>query len=113
MVILSRTCHDLAMILASVPCIMISHDLGKGTMVNHDLARLTMIMASVPWLRTLGNQFIQLLIAVTKEEWDRIDAQFIKRLLASLPKRIESVIMAGGRTSSYWFLNFHFILFAQ
>ena len=53
MVILSRSCHDLAMILASVPCIMISHDLGKGTMVNHDLARLTMIMASVPWLRTL------------------------------------------------------------
>ena len=35
--------------------IMISYDLGKGTMVNHDLARLTMIMASVPWLRTLGN----------------------------------------------------------
>ena len=55
MVILSRSCHDLAMILASVPCIMISHDLGKGTMGNHDLARLTMIMASVPWLRTLGN----------------------------------------------------------
>ena len=54
MVILSRSCHDLAMILASVPGIMISHDLGKGTMVNHDLARLTMIMASVPWLRTLG-----------------------------------------------------------
>ena len=44
------------MILASVPCIMISHDLGKGTMVNHDLGRLTMIMASVPWLRTLGSQ---------------------------------------------------------
>ena len=43
------------MILASVPYIMISHDLDKGTMVNHDLARLTMIMASVPWLRTLGN----------------------------------------------------------
>ena len=58
MVILSRSCHDLAMILASVPCIMISHDLGKGTMVNHDLARLTMIMASVPWLRTLGNIFV-------------------------------------------------------
>ena len=54
MVILPRSCHDLAMILASVPCIMISHDLDKGTMVNHDLARLTMIMASVPWLRTLG-----------------------------------------------------------
>ena len=33
---------------------MICHDLDKGTMVNHDLARLTMIMASVPWLRTLG-----------------------------------------------------------
>ena len=49
------SCQDLAMILASIPCIMISHDLGKGTMVNHDLARLTMIMASVPWLRTLGN----------------------------------------------------------
>ena len=44
----------LAMILPSVPCIMICHDLDKGTMVNHDLARLTMIMASVPWLRTLG-----------------------------------------------------------
>ena len=24
-------------------------------MVNHDLARLTMIMASVPWLGTLGS----------------------------------------------------------
>ena len=47
------------MILASVPCIMISHDLGKGTMVNHDLARLTMIMASVPWLRTLGRQLCE------------------------------------------------------
>ena len=56
MVILSRSCHDLAMILASVPCIMISHDLDKGTMVNHDLARLTMIMARMQWLRTLGNQ---------------------------------------------------------
>ena len=42
------------MILTSVPCIMICHDLNKGTMVNHDLARFTMIMASVPWLRTLG-----------------------------------------------------------
>ena len=45
----------LAMILTSVPCIMICHDLDKGTMVNHDLARLTMIMTNVPWLRTLGN----------------------------------------------------------
>ena len=42
------------MILTSVPCIMIYHDLDEGTKVNHDLARLTMIMASVPWLRTLG-----------------------------------------------------------
>ena len=25
-------------------------------MVNHDLARLTMIVASVPWLRTLGRE---------------------------------------------------------
>ena len=33
---------------------MICHDLDKGTMVNHDLARFTMIMARVPWLRTLG-----------------------------------------------------------
>ena len=40
------SCHDLAMIMASVPCIMIYHDLDKGTMVNHDLARFTMIMAS-------------------------------------------------------------------
>ena len=47
-------CHDLVMILTSVPCIMICHDLDKGTMVNHDLARLNMIMARVPWLRTLG-----------------------------------------------------------
>ena len=54
MVILSRSCHDLAMILTSVPCIMICHDLDKDTMVNHDLARFTMIMARVPWLRTLG-----------------------------------------------------------
>ena len=44
----------LAMILTTVPCIMFCHDLDRGTMVNHDLARLTMIMASVPWLRTLG-----------------------------------------------------------
>ena len=50
------SCQDLAMILTSVPCIMICHDLDKGTMVNHDLARLPMIMASVPWLRTLGRQ---------------------------------------------------------
>ena len=42
------------MILTSVPCIMICHNLDKCTMVNHDLATLTMIMASVPWLRTLG-----------------------------------------------------------
>ena len=27
-------------------------------MLNHDLARLTMIMASVPWLRTLGCHII-------------------------------------------------------
>ena len=47
------SCQDLAMILTSVPCIMICHDLDKGTMVNHDLARFTMIMARVPWLRTL------------------------------------------------------------
>ena len=44
----------LAMILTSDPCIMICRDLDKGTMVNHDLARLTIIMASVLWLRTLG-----------------------------------------------------------
>ena len=25
-------------------------------MVNHDLARFTMIMARVPWLRTLGKE---------------------------------------------------------
>ena len=48
------SCHDLAMTLTSVPCIMISHDLDKGTMVNHDLARLTMILASVACLRSLG-----------------------------------------------------------
>ena len=47
-------CHDLALILTSVPCIMISHDFDKGTMVNHDLARLTMILASVACLRSLG-----------------------------------------------------------
>ena len=54
MVILSRSCHHLAMILTSVPCIMICHDLSKGTLVNYDLATLTIIMAIVPWLRTLG-----------------------------------------------------------
>ena len=54
MVFLSRSCYDLAMIVTSIPCIMICHDLDKGTMVNHDLARFTMIMASVPWLRTLS-----------------------------------------------------------
>ena len=36
---------------------MICHDLDKGTMVNHDLAALTMIMASVPWVRTLATHF--------------------------------------------------------
>ena len=56
MAILSRSCHDLAMILTSVPCIMISHDLDKGTMVNHDLARLTMIMASVACHGSLGSE---------------------------------------------------------
>ena len=45
----------LAMILPNVPCIMICNDVGKDTMVNHDLTRLTMIMANVPWLRTLGS----------------------------------------------------------
>ena len=54
MVILPRSCRDLAMILTRVPCIMISHDLDKGTMVNHDLARLTMILASVTCVRSLG-----------------------------------------------------------
>ena len=49
------SCHDRAMILTRVPRIMICHDLDKVTMVNHDLARLTMIMVSVPLLRTLGN----------------------------------------------------------
>ena len=44
------------MILTIVPCIMMYHDLDKGTMVNHDLARLTMIMANYPWLRTLGRE---------------------------------------------------------
>ena len=57
MVILPRSCHDLVMILTSVPCIMISHDLEKRTMVNHDLARLTMILASVACLRLLGYCF--------------------------------------------------------
>ena len=45
---------SLGRIMTSVPYIMISYDLDKGIMVNHDLARLTMIMASVSWLRTLG-----------------------------------------------------------
>ena len=45
------SCHDLAMILTSVPCIMICHDLDKGTTVNHDLARFTMIIARVAWLQ--------------------------------------------------------------
>ena len=55
------SCQDVAMILprscqdpTSIPCIMISHDLGKGSMVNHELATLTMILASVPCLRSLG-----------------------------------------------------------
>ena len=51
------SCQDLAMNLTSVSCIMISHDLDKGTMVNHDLARLTMTLASVACLRSLG--FVQ------------------------------------------------------
>ena len=53
--ILPRSCTDLAMILTSVPCIMISHDLDKVAMINHDLARLTMILASVACLQSLGN----------------------------------------------------------
>ena len=48
------SCQDLAMIVTSIPFIMICYDLDKGTMVNHDLARLTMIMARVQWLRRLG-----------------------------------------------------------
>ena len=47
------SCQDRAMILSSVLCIIICHDLDKGTMVNHDSARLTMIMESGSWLRTL------------------------------------------------------------
>ena len=53
--ILPRSCQDIAMILTSVPCIMISHDLDKVTMVNHDLVRLTMILASVACLQSLGS----------------------------------------------------------
>ena len=49
------SCQDLVMILTSVPYIMICHDIDKDTMVNYDIARFTMIMARVPWLRTLGN----------------------------------------------------------
>ena len=52
---LVNSCQGLVMILTSVPCIMICHDLDKDTMINHDLARFTMIMARVPWLRTLGS----------------------------------------------------------
>ena len=33
---------------------MICDDFDKGTMVNHDLARLTMTLASVACLQTLG-----------------------------------------------------------
>ena len=54
------SCQDLAMIMTSVPCIMICHDLEKVTIVNHDLARFAMIMARVPWLRTLGSYTITL-----------------------------------------------------
>ena len=53
-VILPGSYQDLAMILTSVPCIMICHDLDKGTMVTHDSARLTMILESVACLRSLG-----------------------------------------------------------
>ena len=52
-------CHDLAMILTSVPCIMISLDLDKG-MINHHLARLTMILATIACLRSLGNLLLHL-----------------------------------------------------
>ena len=31
-----------------------SHDLDKSNMINHDLARLTIILASVAYLRSLG-----------------------------------------------------------
>ena len=50
----SEPCQDLIMILTSVPCIMICHDLDKGTMVSHDSAKIIMITASVPWLQTPG-----------------------------------------------------------
>ena len=42
------------MILTSVGCIMICHARDKSNIFNHDLARLTMIMAAVPLLGTLG-----------------------------------------------------------
>ena len=48
---------------------MICHDLDKGIMVNHDLARLTMTMASVPLLRTLGKApILDLSVAVFSEK---------------------------------------------
>ena len=70
-VLLWLYCQDLAMILTSVPCIMICHDLGEDTMVNHDLARFTMIMARVPWLRTLGIE-AQLFLNIRQNEAQKV-----------------------------------------
>ena len=64
------SCHDLTMILTSVPCIMISHDLDKGTIIDHDLARLTMILASVACLRSLGYQeFVSCSSIIIQNYW--------------------------------------------
>ena len=69
------SCQDLAMILTSVPCTMFCHDLDKGTMVNHDLARfITMIMARVPWLRTLGPAKLLDIFRLVKKIRRRLDS---------------------------------------
>ena len=85
------SCQDLAMILASVPCIMACHDLDKGTMVNHDLARLTMILARVPWLRTLGYAF-------------RSNHTFVV-VLANLELNIKIHILQWPKTQTHWYKN--------
>ena len=69
----------LVKILTSVPCFMICHDRDKGTMVKHDLARFTMVMARVPWLRTLGYLFCSIaFIATRRAKIDLIAAELLE-----------------------------------
>ena len=96
MIILSRSSHDLAMILTSVPCIMICHDLDNGTMVNHDIARFTMIMARVPWLRTLGGEIaVKFLKKNGRNNHSKFSTRFRKNIL-----KADLMELSGSQTKS-------------